>query len=152
MLRVDDDNAAARSLEHVAIAQDGKARIEGDVPVTTKENAENGGERLDAPAREDSAELRAAAARISFQQQTGDPECAAVQLVIRESYTRHLDGGSFGKGKRGAEKAQRERCVFPWRSQAGARRDACSNATAACWSSSSSGGMSRMNVSNPSSM
>ena len=73
MLRVDDDNAAARSLEHVAIAQEGRARIEGDVAVTTKEDAENGGERLDAPAREDSAELRAAPTRISFQQQTGDP-------------------------------------------------------------------------------
>jgi hypothetical protein len=38
MLWIDDDQAAARSLEHVAIAQDWKPRIEGGAAVATKKD------------------------------------------------------------------------------------------------------------------
>src|SRR5882724_668015 len=144
MLRVDDQHAATRSLEHVAIAQDGKARIERHVAVATKQDAENGRERLDASARKDSGELRRGAAWILFQQPAGDPECAPVELAVGERCSRHLECRPFRKEGRGAEKARGERWVFLCWAQAGARRDACSNARAVWWSSSSSGGMSRM--------
>jgi hypothetical protein len=75
MLWIDDDHTAARSLEHLAIAQGGKARIERDVPVAPKKNPQDGRERLDASAREDRTQGGCAAPRISFEQQAGDPEC-----------------------------------------------------------------------------
>ena len=130
----------------------GKARIERHVAVTAKEDAQNGREGVDASAREDSGELWCGAAGILFQQHAGDPECAPVQLAVGESCSRHLERRPFRKQGGGPEKARGKRCVFLCCGQAGARRDACSNARAAWWSSSSSGGMSRMNVPNPSSM
>jgi hypothetical protein len=97
VLWVDDHHATTRSLEHVAIAQDRKARIEGDVAVAAKEDAQNSRERVDASTPEDSGELRRAAARILFQQQPRDRDCASLQLAVRESCSGDLECRPFRK-------------------------------------------------------
>jgi hypothetical protein len=108
MLWIDDDQAAARSLEDVAIAPDGKPRIEGTAqPWPRRRIPRDGREPLDASAREDRAELRRATPRISFRQQACDPECAPVRLAVGECCTRHLDRApTFRKDGRGAEKRE----------------------------------------------
>ncbi len=110
---VDDHHAATRSLEHVAIAQDRKTGIERHVAVTAEEDAQNGGESIGASAREDACELRRGAARISRQQQARDSECAAVQFAVRECCACYLERRPFGEQGDGAEKAHRERSLFP---------------------------------------